>query len=191
MDSDLLTKKIEQKKQRKKTNFNFVNICCCFNSDLCCGWYKPRACLLILIVLFNIIQSLAWLILVILYLSIVPNYYKSNESKDLIFQIFQLFNPFLKQIDCDPRKEENCDVKKIEKSNSTIMANMMILSIPQMIVMIYVTYKGLVAWGKNFELKATERFYRYIFTSYLYNAMIKLLIFIQIGPDNQGISIWV
>jgi len=68
--------------------------------------------------------------------------------------------------------------------------NFFIITTPQLALMYYKTYKGLVAWGKKFEIKATERFYRISFTYYTYLAFTKSIIFFEIGPENDFISVW-
>jgi hypothetical protein len=50
--------------------------------------------------------------------------------------------------------------------------------------MYYKAYKGLGAWVKRFEIKSTERYYRWQFTYYTYMAFVKLIMFMQIGPSN-------
>jgi hypothetical protein len=144
---------------------------------------------MIIIVLLNMLQSFGFIVLGVLYFTVIPNYEQSDSS--LVIEIYKVFNPFLKPTDCDVRKDPNCNIILLIEYNEYIMANMMILSIPEIIASFYVTYKGFVAWGKRFEIKATERFYRYNFTYYVYKGLITLLIFIQIGPANKKISIWV
>ena len=60
----------------------------------------------------------------------------------------------------------------------------MILSAPQIVLIYYKAFKGIDAWATRFEIKATERYYRWQFTYYTYMAFIKLITFLQIGPSN-------
>ena len=160
------------------------NICCCFNANVCCGWYTPRPFLIHLIVLFSLYECLSWLIFGVLWV-ITPH---ESIATDL-YWFFSYFNPFIKRDEC-AHPESGCRLDiELHRRNLRTLINFFVICIPQIGLMYFKAYKGLVAWAKNFEIKATERFYRISFTYYTYLAFIKMLIILEIGPSNQTISV--
>ena len=100
--------------------FLFKNICCCFNPDLCCGWYTPRPFLMIIIVILSILECLGWMIYVFLLFLI-----KVTSLDDTMYGFFILFNPFIRQAKCldDQQTLEECAAFKslTHKRNANII----------------------------------------------------------------------
>ena len=57
----------------------------------------------------------------------------------------------------------------------------MILSIPQFVVLAFLSWKSFQMWDQGFKIKVTERFYRVSFTYYMYTAFIKLVMALLLG----------
>ncbi len=160
----------------EEKGFFFKNICCCFNPDLFCGWYTPRPFLMVIIVTLSIIECLGWLIFVSLLFLIQP-----TSVDRSMFGFFSFFNPFIREAKClEGQTPQECAIydSLTHKMNQNIIQTFLILSVPQIVLMYYKAYKGLDAWSKRFEIKSTERYYRWQFTYYTYTAFIKLIIFL-------------
>ncbi len=131
------------------------NFCCCFNANICCGWYKPRPILMKLIVLLSLYECASWLIFGVMCI-LTP----SDSIATDLYWFFSFFVPFIKNDKCIQGPPVCIVNEEIHERNIKIMKNFFIISIPQIAQTFYKTYKGLVAWEKRFEIKATERFYR-------------------------------
>ena len=61
----------------------------------------------------------------------------------------------------------------------------MILSIPQFVVLIWLSIRSFQIWNQGFKIKISERFYRVSFTYYMYTAFIKLVMAALLGPPEE------
>ena len=58
-------------------------------------------------------------------------------------------------------------------------------------MLIYLSYKGVIVLASRCKLKETERFYRLLFTYYLYAALFKILLISLLGMNlNPDVSGW-
>lgn len=156
----------------KKRHTEEYRCLCCFNSELLCGWYKPRPLYVKLIIFFNILQCFFWF----LYFSIVFMTKKYFLETNLTYFI-ALFNPFLLD-------NEESDL------NLATIRNLTILSIPQVISLIYTTHLGIQALTTSLSLRPTELYYRACFTTFIFQALIKIVMIAGVwGQENKVVFV--
>ena len=137
-----------------------------------------------IIVLIGILEILAWVGFVVLWI-LTPEHAISDTHE--MYWFFIIFNPFIAQDKCNketPEKIEKC-YKNLPIVNAKKMKNFLILCIPQLVLMYLKSHKSILAWMRNFEIKATERFYRLAFTYYTFMAFIDILMFLMISLENK------
>jgi hypothetical protein len=122
--SQRYSRRLEDGKDHKK------GFKCFYNNDLCCGWYRPRPCLVKLIIILNFLQTLSWSMYLLFYL-VTPQ----KDQKGASLYIFKFFNPFIKSKD-----------DTFVGLNPKIIKNMIIISIPQFLSLLVMTYYGFEAW---------------------------------------------
>jgi hypothetical protein len=89
-----------------------------------------------------------------------------EELKDTLSLFFEAFNPF-----------EEVDTKNVS-FDVNALRSMIIITIPQGLILLYKTLKGLQCWVSNFDLRETERYYRISLAYILYVIIIRILILV-------------
>jgi hypothetical protein len=112
-------------KNKKKSKSFIRNICCCFNADLCCGWYKPRPCVMIIVVLISMYECFNWLIFGVL-LFLTP---EESIATDM-YWLFSYFNPFIKEDQCNYNEKDCENDEQLLQRNMRIIRNFFIICLP-------------------------------------------------------------
>lgn len=124
MNLDKVASKKRRLKQRHAEEYRCL---CCFNSEWLCGWYTPRPLHVKLIVMYNIMQCFLWFIYYSIFLMTRRYFLETNLT-----YFYSLFNPFL-------LGNEDSEL------NESIIKNLTIINLPQVLILAYTAYKGIIA----------------------------------------------